>query len=103
MKPAYFIIWVSFNINFRFSIKWCSRAQKVIEHKFVKYTCSMETVQQNGRLTLFSSKFPSNIFSILYVSKTNLFEMETMLSSLERMVEHDLIVFHYFCFLVGNL
>ena len=30
MKPAYFIIWFSFNINFRFSIKWCSRAQKVI-------------------------------------------------------------------------
>ena len=30
MKPAYFIIWFSFNINLRFSIKWCSRAQKVI-------------------------------------------------------------------------
>ena len=28
--------------------------------------CSMETVQQNGRFTLFSSKFPSNIYSILY-------------------------------------
>ena len=27
----------------------------------------METVQQNGRFTLFSSKFPSNIYSILYV------------------------------------
>ena len=26
----------------------------------------METVQQNGRFTLFSSKFPSNIYSILY-------------------------------------
>ena len=26
----------------------------------------METVQQNGRFTLFSSKFPSNIFSILF-------------------------------------
>ena len=33
---------------------------------YVKYTCSMETVQQNGRYTLFSSKFPSNIYSILY-------------------------------------
>ena len=32
----------------------------------MKYTCSMETVQQNGRLTLFSSKFPSNIYSILF-------------------------------------
>ena len=64
MKPAYFIIWFSFNINFRFSIKWCSRAQMVIWHKYVKYTCSMETVQQNGRFTLFSSKFPSNIYSI---------------------------------------
>ena len=30
----------------------------------MKYTCSMETVQQNGRFTLFSSKFPSNIYSI---------------------------------------
>ena len=29
------------------------------------YTCRMETVQQNGRFTLFSSKFPSNIYSIL--------------------------------------
>ena len=26
----------------------------------------METVQQNGRLTLFPTKFPSNIYSILY-------------------------------------
>ena len=31
----------------------------------MKYTCSMETVQQNGRFTLFSSKFLS-IYSILY-------------------------------------
>ena len=28
--------------------------------------CSMETVQQNGRFTLFSSKFHSNIYSILF-------------------------------------
>ena len=28
---------------------------------------SMKTVQQNGRFTLFSSKFHSNIYSILYV------------------------------------
>ena len=27
----------------------------------------METVQQNGRFTLFSSKYPSNIYSILFV------------------------------------
>jgi len=26
----------------------------------------METVQQNGRFTLLSSKFPSNIYSILF-------------------------------------
>ena len=32
----------------------------------MKYTCSIETVQQNGRFTLFSSKFPSNIYSILF-------------------------------------
>ena len=31
----------------------------------MKYICSMETVQQNGRFTLFSSKFLS-IYSILY-------------------------------------
>jgi len=30
----------------------------------------METVQQNGRFTLFSSKFPSNIYSILYGLKS---------------------------------
>ena len=42
------------------------RVQKVKEHKYVKYTCSMESVQQNGRFTLFSSKFHSNIYSILY-------------------------------------
>ena len=34
--------------------------------KYVKYTCSIETVQQNDRFTLFSNKFPSNIYSILY-------------------------------------
>ena len=66
---AYFIIWFLFNNNFRFSIKWYSRAQKVIKQKYVKYTCSMETVQQNGRFTLFSSKFPTNIYSILYGSR----------------------------------
>ena len=32
----------------------------------MKYTCSMETVQQNGCFTLFSSKFHSNIYSILF-------------------------------------
>jgi len=67
MKPAYFIIWFSFNINFRFSIKLYSGVQKVIQDKYVKYTCSMETVQQYGRFTLFSSKFHSNIYSILFV------------------------------------
>ena len=36
----------------------------------VKYTCSMETVQQNGRFTLFSSKLPSNIYSILFAYST---------------------------------
>ena len=30
----------------------------------------METVQQNGRFTLFSSKFLSNIYSILFVQVT---------------------------------
>ena len=35
-------------------------------------TCSMETVQQNGRFTLFSSKFHSNIYSILFDQTMNL-------------------------------
>ena len=35
--------------------------------QYAKYTCSMETVQQNGRFTLFSTKFHSNIYSILFV------------------------------------
>ena len=35
----------------------------------------METVQQNGRFTLFSSKFPSNIYSILYVSNVGTFNL----------------------------
>ena len=30
------------------------------------HSCSMETAQQNGRFTLFSSKFHSNINSILF-------------------------------------
>jgi len=33
----------------------------------------METVQQNGRFTLFSSKFHSNIYSILFVELFSLF------------------------------
>ena len=32
--------------------------------------CSMKTVQQNVRFTPFSCKFPSNIYSILFVSKS---------------------------------
>ena len=32
----------------------------------MKYTCSMEKVQKNGRFTLFSNKLPSNIYSILF-------------------------------------
>ena len=43
-------------------------AQKVTYHKYVKYTCSKESVQQNGRFTLYSSKFLSNIYSILFVN-----------------------------------
>ena len=41
----------------------------------MKYTCSMETVQQNGRFTLFSSKFLSIdsilfAFSVVWLTKT---------------------------------
>ena len=35
----------------------------------------METVKQNGRFTLFSSKFPSNIYSILDVKNPYILEM----------------------------
>ena len=34
------------------------------------YTCNIETVQQNGCFTPFSSKFPSNIYSILFAFKS---------------------------------
>ena len=37
----------------------------------------METVQQNGRFTLFSSKFPSNIYSILYGNNLVLYQKQT--------------------------
>ena len=39
--------------------------------------CSMETVQQNGRFTLFSSKFPSNIYFILFGSNALNFNTNT--------------------------
>ena len=32
----------------------------------------METVQQNGRFTLFSSKFHSNIYSILFAANSKI-------------------------------
>ena len=37
----------------------------------MKYSCSTETVQQNGRFTLFSSKFHSNIYSVLFDTDTS--------------------------------
>ena len=40
------------------------------------YTCSMETVQHNDRFTLFFSKFPSNIYSILFDDNSKLQEMK---------------------------
>ena len=42
-------------------------AQQGIKHKYVKYTCSMETVQQNGRFTLFLANSSLYIlFSMVY-------------------------------------
>ena len=49
---------------------------------YVKYTCSMETVQQNGRFTLFSSKFPSNIYSLWIKSIQSSFSKWPALSPL---------------------
>ena len=66
MKPAYFIIWFSLNINFRFSIKWCSRAQKVIWHKYVKYTCSMKWKQYNKMAVLHFFLVNSLLIYIFY-------------------------------------
>ena len=43
----------------------------------------METVQQNGRFTLFSSKFPSNVYSIL-------FGWDTFL--IKKMLEYQLLI-----------
>ena len=47
----------------------------------MKYTCSMETVQQNGRFTFFSSKFPSNIYSILF-GQMSVYQLSYCLQSL---------------------
>ena len=41
----------------------------------------METVQQNGRFTLFSSKFHSNIYSILFAQNTQNYLIHNELSS----------------------
>ena len=60
MKPAYFIIWFSFNIDFRFSIKGCLQGPK----GYMAQICEVHL--QNGRFTLFYSKFLSNIYSILF-------------------------------------
>ena len=43
-------------------VKICSKVQKVILHNYVKYTCSMKSVQQNGGFTLF------RLISTLYLS-----------------------------------
>ena len=44
----------------------------------------METVQQNGRFILLSSKFPSNIYSILYGKiPTTKFSLQSLLVSSE--------------------
>ena len=54
------------------------QAQKVKLQKYVKYTCSMETVQQNGRFTLFSSGH-SNIYSIFFVFECEAKVQENMI------------------------
>jgi len=42
----------------------------------------METVQQNGRFTLFSSKFPSNIYSILFGKNLNIYFLDVGIEKL---------------------
>ena len=56
------------NVMIFFSMKWCSRTQKFIYHKCVKYNCSMEKVQQKG---VFFSFFLLNSTHILIYSLCN--------------------------------
>ena len=51
----------------------------------------METVQQNGRFTLFSSKFPSNIYSVLYgyISTHNIRNFKTPEANICKDVDHS--------------
>ena len=55
----------------------------------------METVQQNGRFTLSLSKFPSNIYSILYAYNTiiltgrNITFLNRIFSLLLKLKSHD--------------
>ena len=86
MKPAYFIIWFSFNINFRFSINDVPGPKSL-------YSANMWSTQvQYGNSTTkwplytFSSKFPSNIYSIL-------FDLPTLQTSWYLKISHKARVF----------
>ena len=69
MKPAYFTIWFSFNINFRFSIKWYSRAQKVVQHKYVKFPAVWKQYNKMAVLHFFLLNSP-----LIYI----LFSLQTV-------------------------
>ena len=47
------------------------------------YIAQICEVQQNGRFSLFSSKFPSNIYSILFVYETSFYDKMLSFSSIE--------------------
>jgi len=63
---VYFIIWFSFNINFRFSIKWCSRAKRIYSTNMWSTPAVWKQYNKMAVLHFFSSKFLSNIYSILF-------------------------------------
>jgi len=73
----------------------------------VKYACSMDTIQQNGRFTLFSSKFPYNINSILFACKPFFYSPFTYVKPRKIFIylvgiEQSLWAYFYFVFEVVN-
>ena len=65
----------------------------------MKCSCSMETVQQNGRFTLFSSKFPSNIFYSLWLTCHMIFYWFSIIIKVGRLENFYFILFYLFYFI----
>ena len=69
MEPAYFIIWFSFNNNFRFSIKWYSRAQKVI-YSINMWSTPAEWKQYNKMAVLHFFRVNFSLYILFSMGKT---------------------------------